>query len=212
MSSYTGPEITNDGLILCLDAGNAKSYPGTGSTWTDLSGNGNTGTLVNEPTFSTSNGGIISFNGIDEYATVSLNLTNTTYSVMAIAKRTSNGRVISSNSTNWLMGWWQTQTDKYYAEGWVSSSSGGATDTNWICYVATGNYSGDSWALYKNGSLIVGPNANGANGPNGIRIGSDGLYNEYSACQVSCVLAYNRVLTAAEVQQNFNAFRGRYGI
>lgn len=212
MGTQYNPKIVTDGLVMCLDAGNTKSYPGSGTTWTDLSGNGNNGTLTNGPTFSSSNGGVIVFDGVDDYVTVSLNLTNTTYSVMAIAKRTSSGRVISANSNNWLMGWWQTQTDKYYAENWVSSSSGGATDTNWICYVATGNYSGDSWALYKNGNLIVGPNANGVNGPNGIRLGSDGVFNEYSACQVSYVLAYNRVITATEVQQNFNALRGRFGI
>jgi hypothetical protein len=41
------PSIVMNGLVLCLDAGNSKSYPGSGTTWTDLSGNGNTGTLRN---------------------------------------------------------------------------------------------------------------------------------------------------------------------
>ena len=52
MSAYSGPEISNDGLVLCLDAANFKSYPGTGTTWTDLSGLGNNGTLTNGPTYS----------------------------------------------------------------------------------------------------------------------------------------------------------------
>ena len=209
------PRIVTDGLVLALDAGNTKSYPGSGTSWSDLSGNGNNGTLVNGVVFSNSNGGIFDFDGIDDYISIPINLTNTTYTIIGIAryKGTDNGRVISSNSGNWLMGWWLEQTDKYYAEGWVSSDSGGTADTSWICYAATGNQPADSWQLYKNGTLIVGPNANGANGPNGIRLGSSGNYPaEASACQVAYVSAYNRVLTAEEIQQNFNALRSRYGI
>jgi hypothetical protein len=77
--------------------------------------------------------------------------------------------------------------------------------------MATGNQPGDSWALYRNGNLIAGPNTNGSNGPNGIRLGGS-ILGEYSTCQVGCVLAYNRVLTDDEIQQNFNALRGRYGL
>jgi hypothetical protein len=53
------PRIVTDGLVLCLDAANARSYPGTGTTWTDRSGNGNDGTLINGPTFSDENGGVL---------------------------------------------------------------------------------------------------------------------------------------------------------
>jgi hypothetical protein len=215
MGLYHSPRIVTDGLVLCLDAGNRKSYPGSGTTWTDLSGRGNNGTLVNGVVFSNSNGGIFDFDGTDDYISIPINLTNTTYTIIGIAryKGTDNERVISSNSGNWLMGWWGGQTNKYYAEGWVSNSGGDTAETNWICYAATGNQSGDSWQLYRNGVSIVGPNANGVNGPNGIRLGSSGVYSaETSACQVSYVLAYNRVLTAAEITQNFNATRGRFGI
>ncbi len=64
---FTGPNIITNGLILELDAANRKSYPGSGTTWTDLSGNGNTGTLTNGPTFSSANGGSIVFDGVDDY-------------------------------------------------------------------------------------------------------------------------------------------------
>jgi hypothetical protein len=47
MAISYNPRIVTDGLVLALDAGNPKSYPGSGTTWTDLSGNGNNGTLVN---------------------------------------------------------------------------------------------------------------------------------------------------------------------
>jgi len=214
MAKFNGPKIVTNGLVLCLDAGNRKSYPGSGSTCFDMSGRENNGTLHNGATFSTTNGGLFVFDGVDDYITVPINLTNTTYTIIAVARYRAVGnkqRIISSDSTNWLMGWWSGQTNKYYAEGWVSGP-GGITETDWICYAATGTVAGDSWELYRNGVSIVGPNSNGVNGPNGIRIGGDGIYSEYSACDVSFVSAYNRVLTAAEIQQNFNAIRYRFKI
>jgi hypothetical protein len=76
--NYQGKIVTN-GLVLCLDAADKKSYPGTGSLWTDRSGNGNHVTLVNSPTYSTSNGGILTLNGTNQYAVTAntLNLSNT---------------------------------------------------------------------------------------------------------------------------------------
>ena len=64
---YTGPNIARSGLVLSLDAANVKSYPGSGTTWRDLSGNNNTGTLTNGPTFSSANNGSIVFNGSTQY-------------------------------------------------------------------------------------------------------------------------------------------------
>jgi hypothetical protein len=207
--------IVTDGLVLWLDAGITSSYPTSGTTWTDLSGNRNNGTLTNGPTYNSSNGGSIVFDGVDDFVSVPINLSTSNHTIIAIARWTggNNQRVISSNGNNWLLGWWQGQTNKYFAEGWVSSSAGGSAENSWICYAGIGNYWGDSWELYRNGVSIVGPNNVGANGPNGIRMGSSGLYpSESSACQVGVVLAYNRVLSAAEVLQNFNALKSRFGL
>lgn len=66
MSAYSGPEIINDGLVLALDAANTKSYPGTGTTWTDISGNGNNGTITST---TTETNGIV-FDGSTSYATL----------------------------------------------------------------------------------------------------------------------------------------------
>jgi len=63
--SYNPSSVTS-GLVLCLDAANRKSYPTTGTTWTDLSGLGNNGTLTNGPTYSSANGGSLSFDGVDD--------------------------------------------------------------------------------------------------------------------------------------------------
>ena len=68
MSSKCGPDINENGLVLFLDAANRLSYPGSGTAWSDLSGNSNTGTLTNGPTFSAGNMGSILFDGTDDYA------------------------------------------------------------------------------------------------------------------------------------------------
>lgn len=67
MAYQNGPKIITDGLVLCLDAGNPKSYPGSGTNWTDLSRNGNNGTLTNGPTFSTDGVGSIVFDGANDF-------------------------------------------------------------------------------------------------------------------------------------------------
>ena len=73
MAFIHSPKIVTSGLVLCLDAANKLSYRGSGTTWTDLSGNANTGTLTNGPTFSNANGGCIVFDGVDDYVNVPYN-------------------------------------------------------------------------------------------------------------------------------------------
>ena len=65
---YTGPQIITDGLILYVDAANPKSYPGSGTTWEDLSESNNDGTLVNDPTFNPTYNGNFSFDGTNDYS------------------------------------------------------------------------------------------------------------------------------------------------
>ena len=66
MSLTVYQPIVTDGLVICLDAANTKSYPGSGTTWTDTIG-GNVGTLTNGPTFNSANAGYIAFDGTDDY-------------------------------------------------------------------------------------------------------------------------------------------------
>ena len=63
------PRTITDGLVLCLDAGNSKSYPGSGTTWTDLSGNGNNGSLLNGTGYSSDNLGVLVLDGVNDYIT-----------------------------------------------------------------------------------------------------------------------------------------------
>lgn len=213
------PKIVTDGLILALDAGNTKSYPGSGTTWYDLSGNGNNGTIVGSVSHSSDYGGVFVFPGSsgNHINVPSPNLSNTNYTIMGAARKITNtdGRTFSGLNNNWLMGHWRQSTVRYYAQGWVTNEFplDEESDTNWRLYAATGNYSADSWAFYVNGQLKSGPNTNGSNGPNGFGLGRWAQGNtEYSNSQISFLFAYNRVLTAAEIEQNHNALRGRFGI
>jgi hypothetical protein len=67
MGAFAGPDGVESSLVLALDAANPKSYPGSGTTWTDLSGNGNNGTLVNGVGYVGTNGGALSFDGSNDY-------------------------------------------------------------------------------------------------------------------------------------------------
>jgi hypothetical protein len=207
------PSLILPGLVLCLDAANSKSYPGSGTTWYNLISGGVNGTLTNGPTYSSANGGVIALDGVNDYIDVPINLTNTNYTIMGAARYVVvGGRTFSAKNNNWLMGHWSVSTQNHYAEGWVSDVQSGPSDTNWRIYAATGNYSGDSWAMYVNGVLNAGPNTGGSNGPNGFAIGSSSGTGEFSNSHISFLICYNRVLTAAEIQQNYNALRGRFSV
>ena len=220
---FEGPAgpVTN-GLLLYWDAGNLDSYPGTGTTIYDLSGNGNNGTLVNGVGYNQTNGGVLVFDGIDDYVAGGPNLAATNYTVMGAGRYVSipyvgppygAGRLISSNSNNWLLGMWGGSTENYYAEGWVSSVAAGTSNTSWRIWTGTGDISGDSYSVYVNNSLTAGPNTGGSQGPNGFSIGRYAPGgDEYSNSNLGFLLAYNRVLTAAEMTQNYNYFKGRFGL
>ena len=111
MGAYAGPDIVENGLVLALDAGNSKSYPTTGAIWTDLSGNGNTGTL-NGAGYNPANGGSITFDGTDDYAQSTITLTDAqaegdlTYEYWVQPTRTINASYTQSTSgTEYFSSW-----------------------------------------------------------------------------------------------------------
>ncbi len=211
---FKEPTYVTEGLIMHWDPGDLRSYPGSGTTIYDISGHGNHGTLVNGVGYSSDAGGILTLDGSNDYVDApSPNLTSTNYTVMGAGRYASiGGRLISARSNNWLIGLWSTTTGNYYAEGWVSSVAAGASDTSWRIWAATGDIGGDSYAVYINGSSTFTSIA-GSQGPNGFSIGRYGPGNsEYSNSNLSALLVYDRVLTQAEVLQNTNYLRRRYGI
>ena len=214
MGVFAGPEIVEDGLVLALDAGNTKSYPGSGTTWYDLSGNGHNITLGSSVSFVSSFGGVLNFsedaNGYGR--NTSMNLSSSNYTVMSFVRKNvtgNNGRTITAYNNNWLLGHHDTTYGDYYAEGWVNNIASPQSDTTWRMFTGTGNISGDSYSLYINDVHQV-TNSNGSAGPNGWNLNNK--YSQYSNCQIATLICYNRVLTASEIQQNFNALRSRFGI
>jgi hypothetical protein len=254
------PSTVMNGLVLCLDAGNTKSYPGSGTTWTDLSGLGNTGTLTNGPTFSSGNLGSIVFDGTNDYAEVTTRNTNLEfqptqpYSVFCwvynLTGSASGGTIISNMENGGTYpGWdlWINNTTEIAAH-LISSWSGNATKVAiTFDYAANANkwvnigytYNGTSPAnatnalnsinFYVNGVLATSGKRNDSstdgfnttaetisyNSSQRLRVASrwaSGSFSSPGAFGMSHTQIYNRALTAAEIQQNFNATRGRYGI
>jgi hypothetical protein len=112
MGFSRGPKIVTDGLVLALDAANPKSYPGSGSTWSDLSGNGNNGSLINGPTFDSGNNGSIVFDGSNDRVTLDSSITSLDTSVLSIEMyfRTN----INTSGFTPLIGWHDTESPHGY--------------------------------------------------------------------------------------------------
>lgn len=203
--------LVTSGLTLALDAANPNSYPGSGATWFDTSGNSNNMTLTGSPTWT---GSVFQFNGSSQYGALSLNYSTTTYTIMGASRYSgaTRGRVISSISNNWLLGHHGSTASglDYYAEGWVSDTS--ASDTDWRIYTAVENYSADRRTFYVNNVPMQTDSTAGSQGFNGLAVGRWGNGTEYSTCEVAFIFVWNRVLNSLELTQNYNAVRGRFGL
>ena len=224
------PIVTN-GLVLNLDASRLSSYPNAGTTWADISGNGNNGTMVNGPTFGTASGGQITFDGVNDYVELgtntSLNLINISISVWVKPTTTTDyipviGRYHNTTTYNGWELYYFKSTNKFYFGGRESSSSylqvmsnNTYSINNW--YNITGVKLGNVWSLYVNGvldnSLTLGSGTI-AFGTNSIQIGglitSSASY--YGKSDISQSIIYNRALSATEITQNFNATKSRFGL
>ena len=217
VNDYSVAPITS-GLIVHLDAGVAASYPGSGSTWSDISGNSNNFTLTNSPTYSSDNKGKFQFNGVNQYASGGPNLTTSSCSTVVIQRYATNnnsarGRVTGGDGNNWLLGIWSNNTSVYYANGWITPTSSG-TDTDWHIHAARENYAGDSRVFYDNNVAPSGQTASGGSqGPNGFSLGRWGNGgSEYSDCEVAVLLVYNRIITTTELTTIFDFYKSRFGI
>jgi hypothetical protein len=228
MTVFGGPDIVTDGLVLHLDAANRKSYPGSGTSWNDLSGNGNTGTLTGGVGYNSANGGYLTFDGTNDYVNVphsdSLNITgNTTTFGGWIYSNTSTKYqlfVVKSTGASRQYGMFLSQEGlfKMYiilngvvVEGNVTLSSPWTSFAwNYILLV----YNGSTIKIYINGSEVYSASAAGniLGSTNPVRIGWDPGQGFALVGSISQVSIYNRALTAQEIQQNYNALKGRYGL
>ena len=230
MGFSRGPKIVTDGLVLALDAANVKSYPGSGTTWNDLSGNGNNGTLVNGPTFDSGNNGSIVFDGVDDYVN-----TNNNYNFTATSSFTVSCWVLQK-SAQWAGGNGPGYVGKSRASthSWELGVLDGG-DLNWEVrgggsrvqargstpinkyFNAVGVYDNGSIALYIDSILISTETYNTSDGDfnadRSVQIGrraNDG--SRVLDGKISNVQIYNRALTSEEVLQNYNATKSRYGL
>jgi hypothetical protein len=231
-------KIVTNGLVLALDAGDRNSYPGSGTTWTDLSENRNNGTLTNGPTFSSTNGGSIVFDGVDDIVNTSLDLgTNPipshTISVWFKTNSASGKKIIGIENVQSGQGtslfdrhlYVGTDSKLYYAVYDVSSHfiSSSANVTNNVWKNATAICTGaNSISLYVDGILNGSTTGNSYSGYSNsyIRIGGYRLEAPthpnslpgYFTGNISVIQIYNRALSASEILQNYNAQKSRFNL
>jgi hypothetical protein len=222
MALSHSPKIVTDGLVLCLDAGDGKSYGGSGTTWTDRSGNGYNGTLTNGPTFDSSNGGNIVFAG-DDYVDCGLSSFQPTEMTLSVwlkktTSNTSDGVIVKGNvneTTEWgisfgysnphyVIGRATTHTNQLRHE-WSGSLLSGF---HHISYSMINNTSA---SLYVDGVLVDSTNTIGSIGLNTKNV-LIGKWNNYAPLNgsIAKVSIYDKALTSDEILQNYNAQKGRF--
>ena len=239
MAIFYNPRTITDGLVLCLDAANTKSYPGSGTTWTDLSGNGNTGTLVNGVGYNSGNLGSLSFDKIDDHISViPINrLTTTTldiwFNTSSVSANTGTRQYLYTQQRNppTLAGFTYQERQGIHIAGNVFHFQYLNTDNTDITLQSISTISANTWynfvvtldgttpKMYLNGVELTTTILSGKTNTtskaitvNQAFVGrrGDNQGNDYFGGNIASVKDYNRALTAAEIQQNYNALKSRY--
>jgi hypothetical protein len=223
MSLSHSPLIVRDGLVLCLDAANPRSYPKSGTTWSDLAG-ANNGTLTNGPTFDADDKGSIVFDGTNDYVNTGV---NPSYSAVTIScwfqYSDTYTSIVIGRWDNWnTAGSFRVPANGIIGVGGASGYDSMSPDSSltlsagqWVNTVFT--YNGSIYRSYHQGLAgdTISRSHTFSSGLQNIWIGrrtSDASLANYYSGKISNVSIYNRALTASEITQNYNATRGRYGI
>lgn len=218
MATIGGANIIRNGLILELDAASRNSYPQSGTTWTDLSGNTYNGTLVNGPTFNSNNGGSLSFNGSTQYTSF------TTAPIITVGStsiwfNTSNAGASYRALINRGESWGLFLLDNILITYDWGNSAARTTGLN----LATSTWQN---AVLTFTEITGTPSNNAIVYVNGIRVLTTTVkflstQNFQIAAQnasqtflgsIASAQVYNRVLSAAEIEQNYNALKSRFGL
>jgi len=220
------PRIVTDGLVLCLDAANKRSYPGSGTTWIDKVG-GNDGTLTNGPTFSGDNGGILVFDGTDDYVNVNdpdgyftrsgsddLTLSCWIKPITKSGYQTLIGNpqnTLSAANFNYLL--YRHATDgSVQLHGLNQNKSSFIPVANEWTYIAA-TVKSNTYRLYADSILVQ--QVSGFTYRVGFSTGRLSLcayvngYDHYRG-SLSNASIYHRALSAKEILQNYEATKGRY--
>lgn len=231
MAFGNGPKIVTNGLVLALDAADKNSYPGSGTNWSDLSGNNNTGTLTNGPAFSSVNGGYINYDGTNDFADFG-NIFNFTtqpftfsywlYCNSLTTNQAGQGPVIFYKGSYFTNGYY-VQVDQTGALKFATNQSGatqfsstaeGAILVN-MWYNISHTRNGSSIITYINGinaNTISATHINPENTGNSFRIANYQNGYIYSNIRTATFFTYNRALSQSEVLQNYNAQKSRFGL
>jgi hypothetical protein len=226
MSINSPIKAVNTELVVCLDAGNLKSYPTTGTTWVDLTKNGRNGTLTNGPTFSATNGGAIVFDGTNDYVAVSPmynfsttnELTAIIWAKSAVSTWNEYGFLLSKRDQFVIHPNISAKTVGCYVNtttgGWQAATVTASDITVFNQYAMT--FVGGTVYAYLNGVLSA------TNGSAGSTLSSDtgdmyigwddGISGRYLNGSVGLVMTYNRALTSDEILRNYNSTKTRYGL
>ena len=236
MSTKYNPSIVRDNLILYVDAGNSKSYPGSGTTWKDLSGRGHHMTLNNGPTFNSNFGGYLDFDGTNDSATVEIgNLAGTTKDAtisiwMDGDYNNSTHRGIigfrqSGNNNGFFILRLANTNDKLEMR---IANSGGQFDvkdaTNnvptvnsriWCNLCLTYSNSNTLITGYYNGKKLGSTTTNATAFQSNMKsfsiAKSSHSTSHMAHMKASSAMVYEKCLSSLEVEQNYNALKGRFG-
>lgn len=234
MSLQHSPSIVTNGLVYCSDAANSRSYPGTGTTLYDLSGNGYTGSLASGVSYSSSNLGVLSYNGTNNAVTnigTSTRYLSTSMSMEAWVKSSGLGSgmstggifgitygVIVNIQSDGSMVYYMYNTDTGSAVQLFSSQSTGVNffDNKWHQIVCTKYPLG--YAMYVDGVLNNSGSTGSWSGTNiwsamdsYLGLNPNNIYY-YLNGSMGPARIYNVALSASQIAQNYNALRGRYGV
>jgi hypothetical protein len=236
MAYNFSPKIITDGLVLCLDAANTRSYPRSGTTWSDLSRSGVNSTLTNGPTFNSGNGGSIVFDGVNDYSgspsiNTGQNITVSAWIYPTILGTTRRAVVANSydfagSRNGWMFSTAGANTNNtfFFSIGQDNAYRVAADNTltrnTWAYISAICTNGGGNIVLYKNGVEILSYASQVLSSGtityplNQLNIGYryvGGEPDPYTG-NISNVQIYNRALSSTEIAQNYNATKGRFGL
>ena len=233
-----GSGIVTQNLVLNLDAGDINSWSGSGTSWNDLSGQGNHATLVNGPSFGYGSGGYFNFDGTNDYAALpAIDLTGnevtfavwtkTTYQgnvssliFLGDSSHASGGRILNIHTMPFSnvyyyfdKGYWASGVYQGYDR--LNGTMGSSDWSGWRHWVFTANASTGSMKIYNNGTLFDSSTGNtrplsNANGDIR-RIARSNGTQTYQG-EISNLQIYKKELSASEVTQNFDATKSRFGL
>ncbi len=226
MGAYGGPDIVTDGLVLAVDAGSTRSYPGSGTTTTSLV-NSNTGTLTNGVGFTSDNGGSFTFDGVNDYIAFNNTITMPSANLTSVAWVKLDS-YLSQNSTigfhpdagNGNAGFRVYAVSAASLGVWTRDGAGGVTAIDTVNGIPLNEWvqiafvlNGTNGKFYKNGAEILSGTfaqapAALSSAPVWIARYSGGGFR-IDGKSTACML-YDRALSAAEVLQNYNAQKNRF--